>query len=249
LDEALQDAINTFGHNVQLVYELMDFDRLVQDQAIRLLTNLEQEVDDDLRYTARTKLSNGIQTLKNIRDNDSLRPHYEKMANQCVVLLVSYFGSAAKDVFRRLLQRSIDAGANQTVLKADWKMTVGEMASFSRDDLADTFIAKRDINFQDMQSIGRAFGDYLRYKPARDTDVNDIIVGHACRHVIVHAESLFDRKALGQIEEAQPRTLKQAVRLGEPVRFNSQEIRTLGAAMERYIRAAAEGADAALDSR
>jgi hypothetical protein len=61
VDEHLQKALLTFGGNVRLVYELMDFDRVVQDRALGILKDVQNAVGDDLKYTAQLRLSNGIQ--------------------------------------------------------------------------------------------------------------------------------------------------------------------------------------------
>ncbi|HZC81380.1 MAG TPA: hypothetical protein VE222_06610, partial [Nitrospiraceae bacterium] len=85
----------------------------------------------------------------------------------------------------------------------------------------ETFVRKTDISFQDMQSIARAFRDYVGFEPTRNENVNDIVLGHACRHVIVHAGAVFDRKALGQVRSAVPRTLKKNINVGDAVTFEA----------------------------
>jgi hypothetical protein len=246
VDERLNKIIETFKGNVKLVYELMEFDRDVQDRAISILKAVQAAVGDDLKYSAQVRLSNGIQSLENVRTNDSLRRHYEHILNQCVVLLVSYFDSAVRSVFGYVLQAHLDAGAKGKLLETELKLTVNELSTFSKDDIVETFIMKSDISFQDMQSIARAFRDYVGFEPTKNANVNDIILGHACRHVIVHAGSAFDRKALAQVKSAIPRTLKPNVEVGQTVTFSSSELRRLGEAMEGYIQEVADGGMAAV---
>jgi hypothetical protein len=40
-----------------------------------------------------------ISVLRNIKRNESLKAHYQALYNQWLVLLVSYFGSAVRDLF------------------------------------------------------------------------------------------------------------------------------------------------------
>ena len=242
LPDDVNRIITAFEVNVAHVYQLMDFDHLIQDEALRILKKAQGSCEH-LPYSARMPLQNGIASLETLRSNDSLRRHYEHMLNQCVVLLVSYFGSAARDVFRLALTRALESGGTGKLLRAEFKMTVGELTAFVRDDLPETFITKSEISFQDMQSIGRAFREYLGFDPPRGADVNDIIVGHACRHVIVHAGATFDKKALAQIRDALPRTLKPDIRPEDGVQFTTVEIRALGEAMKSYITTIARGSE------
>jgi len=53
------------------------------------------------RNTASTTVSNRVAALKKNRSSNSLRPRYATIFNQCVVLLVSYFGSAVHSLFQR----------------------------------------------------------------------------------------------------------------------------------------------------
>jgi hypothetical protein len=229
---SLSEIVAGFEENVRQVYGLVDFDRDIQDQALRILRQARASCDD-LKYTTLLALDRGIELLDTVRTNDSLRRHYEQMHNQCVVLLVSYFDSAARSVFVNLLNVRLSTGKIRS--RASVKMTLAELASLSREELIETFIARQRVSFQDMQSISKAFEEHVGFKPERDTDVNDIILGHTCRHVIVHAGGVFDSKAERQLRDAIPRTLKSEIRLGERVQFSADEIHALGAAMQRYV--------------
>jgi hypothetical protein len=43
----------------------------------------------------------------------------------------------------------------------------------------------------------------------RDKDVNNIILGQACRHVIAHRGAVVDERLVRQVKGAQPRTIKE----------------------------------------
>jgi hypothetical protein len=141
---------------------------------------------------------NGERTLKlleSIRENDSLRDRYQTIFNQAVVLLVSYFGSAVGDVFRLAIAEELAKKTNTRLLKEELRVTLLEALDAAEDftdAIPDLFVLKKDISFQDMQSIHRAFEDYVRIQMERNEGVNNIIVGQACRHVIVHKASVVD---------------------------------------------------------
>lgn len=101
--------------------------------------------------------------------------------------------------------------------------------------LADLLASTEGLSFQDMQSIGRAFGQYFKTELPRDDIVNDIIIAQACRHAIVHSGGVVDRKMLRQVRDAQPRTLKLRLALGERLSFTPNEIARASQAMRQHL--------------
>ena len=65
----------------------------------------------------------------------------------------------------------------------------------------------------------------------RDAVVNNIVVAQACRHVIVHAGSIADRRLVKQVAQALPRDVKQDIREGQPIQFEPDELPMIGSAM------------------
>ena len=65
--------------------------------------------------------------------------------------------------------------------------------------------------------------------------MNDIIVGHAARHVVVHSGAVVDRKMINQVKGAVPRTLKEALSEGKVIRFSPEEIRSLATSMTNHL--------------
>jgi hypothetical protein len=79
-----------FASNVKSVYELLDFDRIIIDVAVDGLRGLAKELEDRHQlHNAVTLVSNRAAALENIKSADSLRPQYETMFNQGVVLVVA----------------------------------------------------------------------------------------------------------------------------------------------------------------
>lgn len=240
----LEKVVGDFDRNVQSVYELANFDRFIMDFAIEQVSRLNARLSPRFANPA----DNGehtLQALRNVRQNDSLRHNYRTIANQGVVLLVSYFGSAVADIFRSAVPLALSRGDRPQLLREELRLTLDELVAFRTepDTLGDLFATKKDISFQDMQSIARAFKDYIGVDLPRDTIVNNIVVAQACRHVIVHAGSIADRRLVRQVAQALPRDVKQNIREGQPIQFEPDELIMIGSAMLTYAKRLAAAVD------
>lgn len=123
------NPIDTFDQNIKAVMRLINFDRDVQDMAIEHLENLHTSLVKVQRI--QNEQLNGkriLEILRGIRTNDSLRPRYQLIFNQAVVLLVSYFGSAVGSLFRLAVEQAI-AGADKRVLSEELNVEVEELLS------------------------------------------------------------------------------------------------------------------------
>jgi hypothetical protein len=86
-----------------------------------------------------------------------------------------------------------------------------------------------------MQSIARAFRTYIGLSVERDAEVNDIITAHACRHALVHAGGMVDRKLLAQVRDAMPRRIQPVLQEGASIQLSPAELRTVGTSMTGYL--------------
>jgi hypothetical protein len=231
-------ALTTFESNLASVEELVRFDDRVIDL---ILTPLQRHRERlvSAEITNRHLLpDNLITTLRNIKSNASLKAHYQALYNQWLVLLVSYFGSAVRDLFIDATAEAIRNHSHEAILK---ELLVGPVEEFAEahDDinlfLADLLASGKDISFQDMQSIGRAFHRFFGVGVERDQIVNDIIFAQASRHAIVHGGGVVDRKLIAQLRNTKPRHLKPDLRLGEQIRFLPVEIEAAANAMRAYL--------------
>jgi hypothetical protein len=139
----------------------MRFDRDVLDFTMGVLGNLEHQLGDHgaSRTVARTR-----KVLQGIRDHDSLRSRYQTICNQALVLLVSYFASAVADLFRQGVAAELERGNESPLLKEEIHISFRELveADYDVEDIApNLLIQTKDISFQDMKSISRAFQDHL----------------------------------------------------------------------------------------
>ncbi len=232
-------VVETFKANSDAVLELMKFDSFVLDTAIQLIESVHDRLTrvhglDDPRFDVRHALS----LLKNIHQNASLKPHYQEMLNQCNVLLVSYFSAAIGDIFRYSITDAVRNGNRPDLLRQDVRISLRDVRDSADDFLeriGELFIAHRDISFQDMQSIGRSFREHLDCEIPKDERANDIIMSQACRHVTVHSGGNVDRKMIGQVRSAFPRTLKPALRNGEKIQFTDSEITLVATQMRSFL--------------
>lgn len=246
VEDNLSNVIEGFRENRESVLALMTFDKAVLDLVVTQLESLRDRTRTawskklgmkDVKLNPYLEVEKTIQFVRGIRDHESLRPRYEAMVNQALVLLVSYFGSAVRDLFRFAVRRSVAGGRNEQLLSTSVRTTVSDItemddpASFVAEWLAD----RSDLSFQDMRSIGRALNKYFNVRITRTERENEIIVGQACRHAIVHAGGRVDDQLVRQAAAASPRTVKRRLRRGEDLQFTAEEVRTIGDSMESYL--------------
>jgi hypothetical protein len=230
--------LQSFKANVQTVDRLLDFDRVIIETAVEGLQELADNLGKLGSRSAAKTVSNRAQLLANIKKADSLRPQYETMFNQCVVLLVSHFASAVHALCRHGIIVALSKGTNVPVITQELKLSwraIAEAETEREGLFADLLISQQDISFQDMQSISRAFKDHLNIQLKRSVDTNNVILGQAARHVIVHAAGVVDNRMLRQISGCRPRTLKENLSLGERLQFSPQEVRLLSGSMINYV--------------
>ena len=231
-------VLQAFEQHVQSVRRLMNFDRDVLAVTIDHLRILRDDLKkhhklDNPHLTAERTLT----AIEQIRQNDSLRPRYQTIFNQALVLLVSYFGSAVSDIFRRGASLAIENVPESPILKQELRLTVGALRGVTADvqgSIPDLLIEFQDISFQDMQSIGRTFRTYFQVDMDRTSAVNDVIVGQACRHVIVHTGGTVDDRLIRQVSSATPRCVKPKLSVGEHVQFTPEEVEKVAESMRTY---------------
>ena len=234
----LQEVRQAFAERVKGVNDLVSFDDLVLDHLIDSLGDIQQQLEDLNIHSKSGIIANRIAQVRNIRNAQSLRPYYETIHNQGIVLLVSYFDATMGDVFRVAIATALREGLEVPVRTRSVDLS---WASLTKPDapierlIADRIVKKDGISFQDMKSISRAFSDSLRVTIEKGEDVNDIILGQAARHVLVHAGGEIDDRFLNQVADAHPRRLKTALPRDGALRFDPAEVNALGTAMSAFV--------------
>ena len=233
----ITDAADDFHRNVKSVHELIDFDRFVINFAIEQVETLQKK-RAELFDNPAVSGEHSLQALRNVRDHDSLRHHYQVIFNQAVVLLVSYFGSAVGDIFRASVPLVVRKGKPEKLLKEEMTIKVEELLDLTAEpaSLGEVFMnAKKGISFQDMGSTVRTFADYVGVDIPRDEHTNNVVIAQAFRHAIVHKGGRTDRQLMKQVLTAVPRTLKKTLTEGEMIQFTPVEVRSVSGSMGIFV--------------
>jgi hypothetical protein len=248
-DQRFDDVAKSFLGNCTAVNGLIGFDATV----LSLVIDCLEELHARLKKLHASDQQNGGRVLtivRNIRDNESLRSKYQVIYGQAVVLLVSHFASAMADLFRASIAMSLESHDHDPLLDEDVRITFREMREKDwnlRSSAADLLIAKKDLTFQDMQSISRAFSTYLGVQLEKDQITNNIILGQAARHVLVHASGIANDRMVRQVSSAKPRTLKPKISAGDHLSFSSSEVLELMGQMKAYLERAIDSVKSAME--
>jgi len=246
MENAINGIIENFEDNIKSVYRLMNFDEEVVVFCIERLEKVDSflkkhRMDNHTSCSVKQILNQ----LKKIKKHESLADRYSIMLNQCVVLLVSYFASAIHDIFSIGLTYKIKKGREVKILDKDGvKLGTKELYELyfeSFNTIGDLIANKKQMSFQDTQSIADAFNDYLDYKPIKDKNVNNIILALACRHAFVHSSGIVNKKTINQISNAKPRDIKKKLNENDKIQFEPDEIKQIGKSMLAYVNGLAKG--------
>ena len=248
----LNEIADRYDSNLRSIQRLMRFDRIVVEAVVELLERLYSDLEGRSNLAQNT-VKNHLDAAKNIRTNDSVRVYYDTMLNQCVVLVVSHFGSAIHDALRFGIREALKHGAKFAVGKQEIKAKMNELwatldvdASRRADELADILIAQHQVSFQDMQSINRAFADYLGVATPQGAVLNDIIIGQATRHCIVHTGSRMSSRGVKQIGGRQGDRLTLSFKSGDVIQYGPSDVEALASATRDYLLELLTSLDATL---
>ena len=228
--------LTNFEQNVQKVEELRKFDEILLEH----ITGLIKSYRDAATYPATiAKLDKLFTSVSAIKSNGSLKENYRTINNQCVVLLVSYFGSTVSEIFRKSFALSLEKNKSNTFGDAELKLTVDEIKNIisieENSSLGDIYVKQKNINFQDMKSTVNVFKNCFKSEMSRDEIVNNIIVGQACRNGIVHSGGLVDDRLISQIRDANPRGLRIELELGSLITFEKEDIDLIIKSMKQFL--------------
>lgn len=240
----ISEVVERFERNISDVEMLIQFDDDVLGVVIKAVESLQSRLIKQ-RDMDNEQLNGGrvLTIIRGIRENKSLKPRYALILNQAVVLLVSYFASAIEDIFKLALRAKLRSPNAEGLLKEDIRLTVAELlevASHHEDAVSALLIEKKDLSFQDMQAIHRAFREYIGIDIPKDQTVNNIILAQACRHVIVHVGGRVTPRLIRQVKGAHPRDLKEQFTDGEDIQFSQSEVKLVAKNMKIYVSALAE---------
>jgi hypothetical protein len=229
-------VLNNFQQNARKVDELRNFDEFLLEHIITLVKTF---CDQATIPSAKASLEKLLQSVSNIKSNSSLKENYRTINNQCVVLLVSYFGSTIGELFRKGFALALEKNRADTFGSSVLKLTVDEIKSLDTGkgniNLGDVYIKQRNINLQDMKSVVEVFDNCFKSRMDKDEVVNNIIVGQACRNGIVHSGELVDDRLMSQVAGALPRALKKELAIDSQISFEKDEIDLLVRNMNQFL--------------
>lgn len=231
-----------FYSDVQSVRELMNFDSVILDFCIDHIESLDKKIKNNNEIKITNVVfypENTLKQLKLIKKNNSFRNMYDSIFNQSLVLLVSYFTVAIKNLFASSLQYYAEHNKDHfKTIKTDLKFSIQELSNFNfnlSSDFGNLIISKNNITFQDMKSICREFKQYFGFNIEKNLDVDNIILSQASRHSIVHALSIADEKFINQIRSADKRSLKLNINQNDEIIFSASEIEVVIASMNKFL--------------
>lgn len=233
-----QIIVDNFGDRVKGVNKLLILDDLIIGSTINILEERQENLRNSGIDSAHMLGETALLQLKNIRNNESLKPGYKLIHNQCVVLLVSYFSSSMHDLFDSATTKLLKGGIPKKLRNKDLKLTLDELKSYDfnlSNNIGSIISRKFNISFQDMGSISRAMKDYLGAEIPLDKTVNNIITMQACRHAIAHAGEIADKQLINQLRNSSNRDIQKKLKEGDNIQFTPEEIKLGGNEMIKYI--------------
>lgn len=229
--------------NFSSVFDLVKFDRILLDLCIGHLEALEERIknNDEIKITQVSYYpGNTLTMLRNVKQNDSMKLMYGSMYNQGVVLIISYLTSSIKELFIRSLNYwASHKTTSFNEANTEFKITLDELRSLNfnlSNSIGDLIIKKKNISFQDMQSTLREFETYFGFKTEKDEFVDNVILGQAARHAIVHSLAIADEKFINQVSDAKLRTLKTDVSQNDDLKFTIEELEQLSNSCKKFFR-------------
>lgn len=240
----------SFIENVDSVYKLMEFDEIVQTFCINALQRTVNFLKKhDMNDHPSCNIEKELTQVKKIHSHESLKPHYQTMLNQCIVLLASYFASAVESLFTAAVPLKLEHGGTKKLNAAEFKFKMDDLRllEYNLSNVIGEVIAiQKEISFQDMQSIARAFTDYIGFDPKKNKDVNNIILALACRHALVHSGDVTTKKTINHIIDAVPRDIKNELSLNQKILFTTDEVKIVGKSMTTYLNSLIQGVSSKL---
>jgi len=238
MEEDILRVRKSFDQRVTSVSELLEFDRIILDVSIKIVADLNVKLKNLHNINSPYLLAeNALTALRSIREHDSLRTRYRRMFNQCLILLVSHFGSSVRDLFESSVDKAVTKGTFEDINRFKVEITLEDLRNSPTSKLSMGYLlaSQEKTSFQDMQSISRSFKKFFGIDIPRTADVNNIILGQACRNAIVHAGANVDAQMLKQLQSVNPRSVKPHLELDSEILFEPDEVENVSKSMIVYI--------------
>lgn len=238
--DSLENIEKEFSEYATSIEKLLTFDEFVLDAALKhydeAIRVLEHSGYDQSSVVIK-KLNMGRLSLANIKENQSLRPSYEAIYNQVVVIWVSVLEATLESLFKFcIFQNYPSLGETDPV---ELKVSLARIVSY--DTIKEAFPtlvreADRSISFQNMESIKRTFHKYLGLDFEETEDLHNVSFAMAARHTIVHdggrVDASFRKYAKEKLAE---RTVMKD--LSKPtLQFKLAEARQISRSFQHFVK-------------
>lgn len=236
-----QEIANEFDTGTNSAIEVLAIDNTI----IGLIEGFLRKLDSDklVKPAGQRLLGNGLMQLKTIRSHGSVRPMFRIMANQILVVMVSYFESAFSDLFDSAFTMALTKGRlnEQKAREKLRTFTIEDLASIrtsKEGELASLIVQRLDIKFSNTKSIVSNFQEFfpIAGKLVEDSILSDTICAIECRHALVHKGGIPDEHLISNLEKAQPRNLKKLIDPKSPLEFSESELSFARKAMSSFLR-------------
>lgn len=165
------------------------------------INTLQSAMKQQLNYTAKTIINNGIHSLENIQDK-SIESNFKVIHSQMCILAVSLLESLLKEYFANACSKISNINLENKKL-TEIKVTALDLIvhdlKYTR-DFGQLILDKEKGSFQDLKSIKRAFSDYFsKGLELKEESEKKIAFYLECRHVLVHRGGKVDKKFLDSV--------------------------------------------------
>lgn len=201
----LDVILKEFEATSESVIQLRDFDSLVLSFASKSLGSVINQYKGYISLPAIQKIELVKDSLERMDQSGSLTSQYTSMYNQCIVLATSYFTSTLRELFACYLNFALFSDSFKTLGNQELKVTLSDvrgLIAHNDGSLGEFFLNRKDVSFQDLQSVYRLAKDFFGFEIPYNANVKKLVVILACRHNIVHANGKVDERMIRQTRDS-----------------------------------------------
>jgi len=168
------------------------------------LDEIKSEIEGSQRFGGLLiKVVQKIDNISSIEKLPDLKAKYAILREQSVVLIIGSFEVFMSDIFRNIAENDPDyfrwKDENEKISIDPSVFSVG----FTLGDAILAHLKNKKYSFQDLKSILKAVDNYVGVKltlEESDPIRQQIVLGTAIRHIVVHNRSIIDKQFLSQVK-------------------------------------------------
>lgn len=235
----LTEILERFNANLDEVRGLMAFDQVILDFATNSLANLERDLkENDKLAGAAAKIQKTKVAIEQVSKHGSLAPKYAQMHNQCLVLLVSYFGSALKELYSYGIDALVNSDVESDALDETINLSLRDVSEIVRgkeSSYGNIIAQKRSVEFHEIGSCIEELREVFGVSLADHQITNDIGFAQAARNAIVHRGGVVDKAMLRHLKKHMNRTLYPNILVDEAIKVDKTDLEIVMKAMQDFL--------------